>query len=74
MRDIIQDLCANLRDYEAALRHLRASGKPGRADEMARIKRDVELIERWLRVAGGEEALARMRAEPAPLYRSRVSA
>ncbi|MCC6707327.1 MAG: hypothetical protein IT492_07170 [Gammaproteobacteria bacterium] len=70
MRDIIQDLCANLREYESALANMRASAKPGRAAEMARITRDVELCERWLRVAGGEEALARMRAESGPLFRS----
>lgn len=70
MRDIIQDLCANLRQYESALISLRASARPGRAAEMARITRDVELCERWLRVAGGEEALARMRAESTPALRS----
>lgn len=62
MRDIIQDLCSNLRDYEATLSRLRAEGTPGNADEMARAARNVELCERWLRIAGGEEALARLRA------------
>jgi len=62
MHDIIQDLCTNLRDYESALRNLQAGGKHNRPDEVERMTRNVELCKRWLRVAGGEEALARMRA------------
>ena len=66
MRDIIQDLCTNLRDYESALLNLRAAGKPPGGDEVARITRKVELCEHWLRAAGGEGALARMRADQPP--------
>ena len=66
MRDIIQDLCISLRDYEAALLSLRATHKPQRPEEVARITRHVELCERWLRVAGGAQALARMRAGDDP--------
>lgn len=29
MRDVILDLCTNLRDHESALLSLRAAGKPG---------------------------------------------
>lgn len=74
MRDVILDLCTNLRDHESALLSLRAAGKPGRPEEVARMLRNVELCARWLHVASGDEALARMRAggDPrvAPRYRS----
>ena len=66
MRDIFQDLCISLHDYESALLNLRAANKPQRPEEVARITRNVELCERWLRVAGGEQALARMRAGADP--------
>ena len=62
MRDVIQDLCINLRHYESALVNMRAAGKNGGCQEVERMTRNVELCERWLRVAGGTEALARMRA------------
>lgn len=74
MNDVIQDLCTNLLGYESALVSMRAAGKSGASQEMVRMTRNVELCERWLRVAGGEEALARMRAgSPTgmpPRYRS----
>ena len=74
MHDVILDLCTNLRDHESALHSLRAADKPGRPEEVARMLRNVELCERWLHVAGGDEALARMRAggDPRvpPRYRS----
>ena len=66
MHAISQDLCTNLRDYEMALVSLKAAGKPGRAEEVERMTRNVELCKRWLQVAGGQEALARMRAGVAP--------
>lgn len=62
MHDIIQDLCTRVRDHEAALRML-AGARGDRAAEAARLVREREICERWLRVAGGEGALARMRAE-----------
>ena len=74
MRDVILDLCTNLRDHESALLSLRAAGKAWRPEEVARMLRNVELCARWLHVASGDEALARMRAggDPrvAPRYRS----
>ena len=71
MRDVILDLCTNLRDHESALLSLRAAGKSGRPEEVARMMRNVELCERWLHVAGGGEALARMRAGGDPRVLSR---
>ncbi len=73
MRDVILDLCTNLRDHESALLSLRAAGKPGRPEDVARMLRNVELCERWLRVAGGSEALARMRAGGDPRFPLRYS-
>ncbi|MBX9609814.1 MAG: hypothetical protein K2Y51_26650 [Gammaproteobacteria bacterium] len=61
MHDIIQDLCIRVRDHDAALRML-AGARGDRAAEAARLVREREICERWLRVAGGEGALARMRA------------
>ena len=62
MHDIIQDLCTTLRDYESALRNLHAAGGAHLAGEVARMTRNVEICERWLQVAGGQNALARLRA------------
>ncbi len=61
MHDIIQDLCIQVRECEQALNVL--SGARERAAETARLAAKREICVRWLRVAGGEGALARMRAD-----------
>lgn len=60
MHDIIHDLCIQVRECEQALHIL--SGARERTAETARLAAKREICERWLRVAGGEGALARMRA------------
>lgn len=73
MNDIILDLCTQVRDCEAALEALGAAAS-ARADEAARLVHKQAICERWLRVAGGEGTLARMRASVPPRRPPRLRA